>query len=92
MDRIKGKKQLEALLGKKPGDTVSLATKDLFVDDHDNQHYLGVSHDDAHGLDIEVTLTIEEVNTYEEAEINQELLDKVFGKDVVKSEEKLVKE
>lgn len=86
LDRIKGKKQLEALLGKKPGDTVSLATKDLFVDDHDNQHYLGVSHDDAHGLDIEVTLTIEEVNTYEEAEINQELLDKVFGKDVVKSE------
>lgn len=86
LERIKDKKQKEALLGKKPGDTVVLATKNLFVDEHDNQHYLGVSHDQTHGLDIEVTLAIKEVSTYELAEINQELWDKVFGKDVVKSE------
>lgn len=86
LERIKGKKQKEALLGKKPGDSVVLATKNLFVDEHDNQQYLGVSHEQTHGLDIEVSLTIEEVSTYELAEINQELWDKVFGKDVVKSE------
>lgn len=86
LDRIKGKKQLEQLIGAKVGDTVTLKTKGLFADDHDNQNFLKVSHDDAHGLDIEVTLTIEEVNAREAAELNQELFDKLFGKDVVKSE------
>lgn len=86
LDRIKGKKQLEQLIGAKVGDTVTLKTKGLFTDDHDNQNFLKVSHDDAHGLDIEVTLTIEEVNAREAAELNQELFDKLFGKDVVKSE------
>jgi len=86
LDRIKGKKQLEQLIGAKVGDTVTLKTKGLFADDHDNQTFLKVSHDDAHGLDIEVTLTIEEANAREAAELNQELFDKLFGKDAVKSE------
>ncbi|GAB5401596.1 MAG: trigger factor [Aureisphaera sp.] len=88
-DAIKGKKQLNALVGAKVGDEVVLKTKGLFKDDHDNQRYLGVSHDDAHGLDIEVTLKIEEVNTRELAELNQELFDKLFGEGVVSSEEEL---
>ncbi|MEZ4778827.1 MAG: trigger factor [Flavobacteriaceae bacterium] len=86
---IKGKKQLNSLLGAKVGDVISLKTKDLFKDDHDNQKYLGVTHDDAHGLDIDVTFTIEEVNTREMAELNQELFDKLFGKEVVTSEKEL---
>ncbi|MAL59360.1 MAG: trigger factor [Flavobacteriaceae bacterium] len=88
-DVIKGKKQLDSLLGAKVGDVVTLKTKGLFNDDHDNQKYLGVSHDDAHGLDIEVALTIEEINTREMAELNQELFDKLFGEGVVTSEKEL---
>src|SRR5690554_1971381 len=83
LDRIKGKKQLEQLVGAKVGDTITLKTKGLFADDHDNQTFLKVSHDDAHCLDIEVTLTIEEVNAREAAELNKELFDKLFGKDVL---------
>lgn len=86
---IKGKKQLSALVGAKVGDEVVLKTKGLFKDEHDNEKFLGVSHDDAHGLDIEVTLKIEEVNTREMAELNQELFDKLFGEGVVTSEEQL---
>jgi len=86
---IKGKKQTTALLGAKVGDTVTLKTKGLFNDDHDNQKHLGVSHDDAHGLDIEVSFKIEEVNQREMAELNQELFDKLFGEGVVTSEEQL---
>lgn len=89
MEKIKGKKQKDQLLGAKTGDTITLKTKGLFEDDHDNQTFLKVSHDDAHGLDIEVTLSIEEINTREEAALNQELFDKLFGKDVVKSEEEV---
>jgi len=88
-DVIKGKKQLDSLLGAKIGDVVTLKTKGLFNDDHDNQKYLGVSHDDAHGLDIEVTLTTEEINTREMAELNKELFDKLFGEGVVTSEKEL---
>ena len=89
IEKIKGKKQSSAILGSKVGDTVTLKTKGLFADGHDNQRYLGVEHDDAHGLDIEVKFTIEEVNTREMAELDQELFDKLFGKEVVTSEEEL---
>lgn len=89
LDAVKGKKQLKALLGSKVGDMVRLKTKGLFKDEHDNQRYLGVAHDDAHGLDIEVEFKIDEINQREMAELDQELFDKLFGKDVVKSEEEL---
>ncbi len=89
LDAIKGKTQLKALLGAKVGETVTLKTKGLFADDHDNQTYLGVSHDDAHGLDVEVNFEIKEINKREPAPLNQELFDKLFGKDVVKTEEEL---
>jgi len=89
LDAVKGKKQLKALLGSKVGDVVRLKTKGLFKDEHDNQRYLGVAHDDAHGLDIEVEFKIDEINQREMAELDQELFDKLFGKDVVKSEEEL---
>ena len=88
-EEIAGKKQLDSLIGAKVGDTVTLKTKGMFADDHDNQKYLGVSHDDAHGLDIEVSFKIEEVNKREMAELNQELFDKLFGEAVVTSEAEL---
>ena len=61
----------------------------MFTDDHLNQTHLGVEHDDAHGLDIEVTFKVKEVNQRELAEVNQDFLDKIFGKDKVKTEEEL---
>ena len=88
-DVIKGKKQLSALVGAKVGDVITLKTKGMFNDDHDNQKYLGVAHDDTHGLDIEVVLKIEEVNTREMTDLNQELFDKLFGEGVVTSEKEL---
>ncbi len=88
-DKIKGKTQQKALLGKKIGDVVTLKTKNLFDDDHFMQHVLGVGHDDAHGLDIDVSFTIDDITTTELAELNQEFFDKLFGKDEVKSEKEL---
>lgn len=88
-DVIKGKKQLSALVGAKVGDVVSLQTKGMFNDDHDNEKYLGVAHEEAHGLDIEVSFKIEEVNTREMTDLNQELFDKLFGEGVVTSEKEL---
>ncbi len=89
MTRVKDATQKKALLGKKVGDKVSLKTKNLFDDDHYMQHVLGVSHDDAHGLDITVDFIVEHISETEDAKLDQELFDKLFGKDEVKSEKEL---
>ena len=85
LDKLKGKANVKKFIGKKTGDVISLKTKGLFDDDHDLMHYLKVSHDDAHGLDIEVSFTINEINTRELADLDQDLFDKLFGKDAVKT-------
>ena len=84
-DKLKSKTAEKALLGSKVGDVITLKTKGLFNDDHDLIHFLKVSHDDAHGLDIEVSFSINEVNKRELADLDQELFDKLFGKGVVTS-------
>ena len=83
------KKTAKAFIGKKVGDTVTLKTKGLFNDDHKLMDILNIGHDDVHGLDIEVTFTIDEVVASEPAELNQELFDKLFGADTVHSLEEL---
>ncbi|MBL4888279.1 MAG: trigger factor [Flavobacteriaceae bacterium] len=87
IEKIKGKKQLDLLLNSKVGDTVSLKTKGLFAEDYDYNNYLKVPQDDAKTLDIEVAFSVEEVNLREMAVLNQDLFDKIFGKDAVSSEE-----
>ncbi|HKJ06829.1 MAG TPA: trigger factor [Flavobacteriaceae bacterium] len=89
LDDIKGKGNLKKFLGKKVGDVIKLKTKNLFKDDHKLMGALGLNHDAIHDLDIELTFTIEEINVTEPAELNQELFDKIFGKDTVKTEEEL---
>lgn len=89
LEAIKGKRQINALVGSKVGDTVTLKTKGMFADDHAHQTYFGVSHDDAHGLEVEVAFEIKEVNQREAAALDQDLFDKLFGKDVVKTEDEL---
>ncbi len=89
MELFADKKTAKAFIGKKVGDTVVLKTKGLFNDDHKLMDVLAIGHDDVHGLDIEVTFTIDEVIASEPAELNQELFDKLFGPDVVHSLDEL---
>jgi trigger factor len=89
LDVFKDKKTAKEFIGKKVGDVLVLNTKGLFDDDHKLMDYLKVSHDDVHGLEIDVNFTIEEVNATELAELNQELFDKLFGEGNVKSLEEL---
>ena len=89
LDKLKGKKNSAKFIGAKVGDVLELKTKGLFEDDHDLMNHLKIEHDDAHGLDIDVTFTIDEANTREKAELNQDLFDKLFGKDNVKTVDEL---
>ena len=83
------KKVAKAFIGKKVGDVVAMETKGLFDDDHKLMDYLKVSHDEVHGLDINVDFTIEEINAIEKAALNQELFDKLFGEGAVTSVEEV---
>lgn len=89
LDKFKGKATEKKFVGAKVGDVITLKTKGLYEDDHELMHALKVEHDKAHGLEIEVTFEITEINKRELADLNQELFDKMFGEGVVKSVEEL---
>ncbi len=79
LDVFADKKTAKAFIGKKVGDVVTLKTKGLFDDDHKLMDVLAIGHDDVHGLDVDVTFTIDEVVGHEPANLDQELFDKLFG-------------
>ena len=85
LDILKDKKAVAQFIGKKVGDVVTVNTKGLFADDHQLMDYLKVSHDEVHGLAIDVNFTIEEVTTSELAELTQDFFDKLFGAGAVSS-------
>ena len=89
LEKIKGKKALSALKGKKVGDTVTLKTKGLFKEDYLLPSTLGLPREKAEGLDIEVDFTIEEINERQPATLDQELFDRLFGPDKVHSEKEM---
>ena len=85
LDKLKGKANLKKFIGAKVGDIITIKTKGLFNDTHDLMTYLKVDHDTAHDLNVQVTFSINEINERGLADLDQELFDKLFGKDVVKS-------
>ena len=89
LNNIKSKKGIDTLLGKKVGDTVTLSTKGLFNEEQELASALGIKSEKAQDLKVDVTFTIEEINEREPAALDQELFDKLFGKDAVKSVEEL---
>ncbi|WP_242092685.1 trigger factor [Aestuariivivens sediminicola] len=85
LDKFKGKATEKKFIGAKIGDVIPLKTKGLYEDEHELMHALKLGHDEVHGLDIEVTFTITEINKRELADLDQDLFDKLFGKDKIKT-------
>ncbi|MBO0591876.1 trigger factor [Cellulophaga sp. E16_2] len=86
---LKSKKATDALVGAKVGDVITISTKGLFGEDQELAAALGIQADKAEKLAVDVSFTIEEINEREPAKLDQELFDKLFGKDVVTSEDGL---
>ncbi len=89
LGKVKSKKALDALKGKKAGDTVTLKTKGLLKEDYLLPSMLGIAREKAENLDIEVSFTIGEINERQPAVLDQEFFDKLFGKDAVSSEKEM---
>lgn len=83
LDKIKGKTNEKKFIGAKVGDVIALKTKNLFNEEIDLTTYLKVPREEAKGLNVEVSFTINEINTRELADLDQELFDKLFGPKVV---------
>ncbi|WP_027078295.1 trigger factor [Maribacter antarcticus] len=86
LDKLKSKKAIEGLVGKKVGDSVTLKTKGLLKEDNLLASTLGITAEKATKLNIEVVFTISEINEREPAALDQELFDKLFGKEDIKTE------
>ena len=91
LENIKSKKALNSLLGKKVGDEVVLKSKGLFKEDYLLAASLGIKKEKADNLDVDLSFTIEEINERVPAELDQELFDKLYGKDNITSEAELRK-
>ena len=85
------KKDAKKFIGVKPGDEIEFDIKKTLKADGLISTVLGVDVKDAEGVEGTYKLTVKNVNRKVAAEINQEFFDRLFGKDVVKSEEEFNK-
>ncbi len=89
LEQINAKDAVKKIKAAKSGDVLELSTKELFKDQAVLARALGKDEAEVADLDINLNISIEGITNREPAELNQELFDKLFGKDEVKSEEEL---
>src|SRR5690606_35471018 len=86
-DLVDDKKIKKSLIGLKKEDTVTIDIKKAFKSAADIARVLGVSEADVESLEnTQFQLTVKNVNRLEEAELNEECYNRVFGEGVVTSE------
>lgn len=80
------KNQTAGFIGKSKGDTITFNIGNIFEDKAVLAHAMGISMEEARKKEGEATIVLINVNRSENAEVNQEFFDKIFGKDVVTTE------
>lgn len=86
IDLVKDKSIQRKLTGLKKDDTVTVDILKAMGEAGEVSHMLNISKDKAAELKNNFELKIISVNKVEKAEVNQDLFDKVYGKDFVKTE------
>lgn len=84
-DYMKDEEQKKLLEGAKKGSTVRFNPKKAYDSDIELSSMLKITKEEAAKMASDFNLTINSITHYTESEINQELFDKVYGKDTVKS-------
>lgn len=84
LDVITDKKAQKALIGRMQGDEVVIKISNKFSSDL--SHMLNISKEQAQELNSDFRFTVKSISRMTPAEMNQELFDKVFGKDTVRNE------
>jgi trigger factor len=84
---VADKKLQKSLTGAKVGDVFEIDTGKAFPNETDRAALLNVKKEELADLKGKFRYTAEEVLRFDKAEMNQELFDLVFGKDVIKTED-----
>ena len=84
-------KEAKKFISLKKEDAIEIDPKKIFVDDATASTVLRKSDAEIKNFKGSFNFKINKINRVESAEINQELFDKVFGQDAVKSEEEFMK-
>jgi trigger factor len=87
LESVKDEKIKSKFKGCKPGDQVVLNVKKAFENETDLAALLKIDKEKLAGISPDFKITLKSVSRFEKAEVNQDLFDKVYGKDIVKSEE-----
>lgn len=84
---IKNADQKALFIGVKKGGVITFKVKSIMESDVEIASFLKIKKEDVANISAEqeFQMSLKEITRYQEAELNQELFDKVFGKDVVKS-------
>jgi trigger factor len=87
IDRLKNESAKKKLIGLKKEDKVVLNVRDLYETPVEINISLGVDKERAEDLHCNLQLTVKNIARLEDAELNQELFDKIYGEGKVNSEE-----
>lgn len=87
LEFVEDKATVKKFVGVGAGDTVDFDIDKVSKGDEDKAKMLGVSVDDAANATGDFRLNVKEIKRLQPAELNQELFDKLFEKDAVKTEE-----
>lgn len=87
VDVIKDDSIKALFIGKKQGESVDFEIRKAFPNDYEIGGILKMKSDDVKEINSTFRFTINEISRFFPAEINKELWDKVYGEDVVKTEE-----
>jgi trigger factor len=80
-------KEAKKMVGKKSEDQIEFSLIDIVKEDTYASNLTGKTKEELASVTEKFTFTVKNVNRIVPAEINQEMFDKVFGKDIVKTEE-----
>ncbi|MBX7051191.1 MAG: trigger factor [Flavobacteriales bacterium] len=86
---IKDETTKNKLIGLKKEDQITVDPHMLSTNHEDLAQMLNISHDAVHHLESQFRLTVVELKRIDPHEVNQELFDKLFGPDEIKSESEL---
>lgn len=81
VELIKDEAIKKSFIGAKKGDVIKFNPKTAFENEHEVAHLLNIEHDKAKELDSEFNFTINEINTFQAAEVNEELFKKIYGEE-----------
>jgi len=87
LEILKDESVIKKFTGKKTGESIDFDIKKAYPNNSEIAAILGTEKGNVIDIDPLVRFTIKEISKFENADINQELFDKAFGKDKIKSAE-----